>query len=63
MAVIGSLTLSSALSMIVNIALGFVNFGESFMISAGGSCWAEFDLFHQLNRYFKNKNVDDLYDW
>ncbi len=38
MAVIGSLTATSALSMVINIALGFVNFGETFMVSAGGSC-------------------------
>ncbi len=38
MAIIGSLTTSSAISMVVNIALGFINFGKKYMLSSGAVC-------------------------
>ena len=38
MAIIGSLTTSSAISMVVNVTLGFLNFGKKYMLSAGTVC-------------------------
>ena len=38
MAIIGSIMICSAFSMIANITLGFVNFGRTYMLSAGAIC-------------------------